>query len=142
MFAVSDDSVPLDIRVKCVHSIRGVFEQLFDGLCSEHLSHIDEKGAAPLNSICYMWWDLIPFQLEADAPSKVAISKAALEVMEEILKLDSIACQESAIHGLGHWELFYPTEVAEIVDQYLKDNPNLRTELKEYALRARDGDVL
>jgi len=142
MFAVTDETVPLDIRINCVHSIRGVFEQLFDGLCSEHLSHIDEKGAAPLNSICYMWWDLVPLQLERDAPSKEAISKAALEVMEEILKLDSIACQESALRGLGHWELFYPTEVATIVDQYLKDNPNLRTELKAYALNAREGNVL
>jgi hypothetical protein len=62
--------------------------------------------------------------------------------MDATLKIDSIACQESALHGLGHWELFYPTEVAEIVDQYLKENPSLRSELKNYALDAREGHVL
>jgi hypothetical protein len=89
-----------------------------------------------------MWWDLTPLQLEPDKPSKELISKAALEVMAATLKLGSIACQESALHGLGHWELFYPTEAAAIVDQYVNDNPHIRTELKDYALKARDGHVL
>jgi hypothetical protein len=142
MFAVTDEAVPLELRIKCVKSIQRIFEQMFSGLCSEHLSHIDEKGAAPLNSICYMWWDLVPLQWEPGEPSKESISKAALEVMEETLTFDSIACQESALHGLGHWELFYPTEVAEIVDRYLEDNPNLRSELKDYAVKAREGHVL
>lgn len=70
-----------------------------------------------------MWWDLIPLLFEPGESSKEAISKAALEVMEATLGLDSIACQESALHGLGHWELFYPTEVVAIVDQYLKTIP-------------------
>jgi len=141
MFAVTDETVPLDARVRCVRSIQKVFEQIFSGLCSQHLLHIDEKGAAPLNLACFMWWDLSPLLLEPDRGANESISKAALEVMEATLKLDSIACQESALHGLGHWELFYPTEVAEIVDQYLKENPTLRTELKEYALNARKGHV-
>jgi len=142
MFAVIDDAVPLEVRVKCVKSIQRVFEQLFSGLCSEHLAHIGEKGAGPLNSACFMWWDLVPLQLEPGEPSNEAISNAALEVMEATLKLDSTACQESALHGLGHWELFYPTGVAVIIDQYLKDNPNIRAELKDYALDAREGHVL
>ena len=142
LFAVTDETVPLELRLRCVKSMQKVFDQLFDGRCSDHLSHIDEKGAKPLNSICYMWWDLAPLQLEPDKPSKESISKAALEVMAATLKLGSIACQESALHGLGHWELFYPTEVAAIVDQYLNDNTELRTELKDYALNAREGHVL
>ena len=142
MFAVTDEDVPLDLRINCVRSIRQVFEQLFSGLCSEHLLHLDEKGAAPLNLVCFMWWDLVPLLLEPDDSSKAAISRAALEVMDDTLKIDSIACQESALHGLGHWQLFYPDEVAEIVDRFLKENPDLRPELKEYALNAREGHVL
>jgi len=142
MFAMTDEAVPLELRIKCVKSIQRVFEQIFSGLCSEHLLHIDEKGARPLNTICYMWWDLAPLLLEPDEPSKESISKTALEVMDATLKIDSIACQESALHGLGHWELYYPNEVAEIVDQFLKENPSLRSELKKYALDAREGQVL
>lgn len=142
MLALIDESVPLELRVECVRSIQRVFEQMFSGLCSAHLSHIDEKGAAPLNSVCYMWWDLTPLLMEPDDAARGSISKAALDVMEQTLKLDSIACQESALHGLGHGAHYYPTEVKGIVDQYLKSNPNLRSELKDYALKAREGHVL
>jgi hypothetical protein len=30
-----------------------------------------------------------------------------LAVMKEILTLDSLACQESALHGLSHWRHHY-----------------------------------
>ncbi|SRR5258706_8724505 len=108
LFAVTDEAVPLELRIKCVKSIQRVFEQIFYGLCSEHLSHIDEKDAAPLNSVCYMWWDLAPLQLEPDAPSKEAVSKAALKVMEATLKLDSISLSGKRSPWLGPLGAFLP----------------------------------
>jgi len=57
------------------------------------------------------------------------------------LELDHIACQESALHGLGHWAHSYPERVEKIVDEFLTHNENLRPELKQYALQARSGKV-
>ncbi|MGO9244485.1 MAG: hypothetical protein ACLQDC_06905 [Verrucomicrobiia bacterium] len=46
-------------RERCIRSIYTLFESYFAAKCSLHLSHIDEPGANPLNSVCYMWWDLL-----------------------------------------------------------------------------------
>ena len=62
--------------------------------------------------------------------------------MAEILALDSLACQESALHGLGHWQHAYPEEVQQIIDRFLNANKNLRPELAAYARSARTGCVL
>ena len=59
-----------------------------------------------------------------------------------ILRLQSVACQESALHGLGHWAVDYNTIVRPIIDGYLSDNRALRPELRAYAEGARVGGVL
>ena len=56
MFALNDEAVPLEQRIRCLKSFRLLFERVFAARCSPHLSHFDEHGARPLNSACYMWW--------------------------------------------------------------------------------------
>ena len=48
-----------------------------------------------------------------------------LQVMESTLQLDSIACRESALHGLGHWQHQYPQRVGEIIDKFSMSQPDL-----------------
>jgi hypothetical protein len=141
MFALIDESVPLEKRVRCLKSFKSVFQKLFATRCSPHLSHLDEPGAVPLNSACYMWWDIIPLLGQPGVASRKAIDHAALEVMADTLTMDSIACQESALHGLGHWQLYYPSEAMQIIDVFLSGNRNLRPELINYAKSARCGCV-
>ena len=62
--------------------------------------------------------------------------------MENILKLDSLACQESALHGLGHWQHRYSQTVEKIIAEFITRQPNLRPELWSYAQSARTGCVL
>jgi hypothetical protein len=61
--------------------------------------------------------------------------------MRRILAVDSVACQESALHGLGHWQRHYPTFVREAIDEFLTTRKNMRRELREYAQCARHGCV-
>ena len=140
MFALNDEAVPLGERIRCLKSFRLLFERVFAARCSPHLSHCDEPGGRPLNSACYMWWDLFP--LCPQPGSQEVIGNTSLEVMAEILALDSLACQESALHGLGHWQRAYPKEVQQIIDRFLDANKNLRPELAAYARSARTGCVL
>jgi len=142
MFALGDESVPLERRVRCLKSFRAVFEQVFAARCSPHLSHLDEKGARPLNSACYMWWDLFPLGGKPDTASHKTMGNTAVEVMAEILALNSLACQESALHGLGHWQSAYPQEVTQIIDRFLKTSKDSRPELIVYAKSARCGCIL
>jgi hypothetical protein len=128
------------LRVRAVRSIYWLFEKLFLPKCASILSHLNEDGDCPLNRICYMWWDAFPSLALPNDPLRAAIHQAALETMQRTLRLDSIACQQAALHGLGHWHREYPTQVEDIVDGYLQSSHPAR--LDDYAKAARCGCVL
>jgi len=137
MCALNSEGIDLPKRQRVVRSFVPLFKQLYAQRCSEHLSHIDEPGADPLNASCYIWWDVLPL-----IPEKTReLDQAALETMTAILTMDSIACQESALHGLGHMHYCYPEQVRKIVEDFLRLSPGIRPELATYAKRARAGHV-
>ena len=142
MFALMNESFPWPARRRCIASIHQLYEQCFAGRCSPHLSHIDETGASPLNMVCYMWWDIIPLYGKPDDPAHKALDEAVLQVMESTLQLDSIACRESALHGLGHWQHAYPGRVGEIIDRFSMRQPDLPEKLRAYMVNAYVGYVL
>jgi hypothetical protein len=142
MFALIDESVPWVDHKRCIQSFNTLFEQFFAPKCSPHLSHLDEPNASPLNLVCYMWWDIIPFYGKAEEPARRRMDDDLLKVMERTLELDSDACRESALHGLGHWKWKYSDFVQTTIDRFLKNHPELRPELEAYARRARSGRVL
>lgn len=134
--------VPLDRRLACIAAMETFFAQLFGIRCTAHLSHLSEPEAGDLNRVCYMWWDELPCLALPDDPHRNALNSAALLAMERILALDSVACQESALHGLGHWQSHDPEAVARIVNRYLAANPGRDPRLVTYARSARSGCVL
>jgi hypothetical protein len=133
--------VPTEARLACIRSIFPFFEQLFAARCAPALGHLSEEGN-PLNTRCYMWWDEFPCIALPDDPDRDLLNGAALDVMRQTLVLDSPACQESALHGLGHWARYHPAEVEAAVDAYLADSREKRPELLAYAQSARCGCVL
>ncbi|HEY9877229.1 MAG TPA: hypothetical protein V6D29_02175 [Leptolyngbyaceae cyanobacterium] len=141
MFALVEESVPIEKRVACVHSFLTLFRDVFAVRCSPHLSHLDEPGASPLNSICYMWWDLLPIGGNTKTADGDTLNQAMLSVMEQSLHLPSIACQEGALHGLGHWAFHSRELVQTIIDTWLSTQNSLRPELLSYARNARAGYV-
>ena len=142
MFAVMDSSVPWPARQRCIRSMHHLFEECFAKRCTPHLSHIDEPGASPLNLVCYMWWDIIPLGPQPNDPARTDLDREILGIMESILQLDSTACQESALHGLGHWHYGYPSRVGEVIQAFLQNYEGLRAELRTYAASAYRGCVL
>ena len=88
------------------------FHQLFAPRCTPHLSHLSEVTAGTLNCVCYMWWDEFPCIALPSDPNLPRLSGTALTTMEHILGLGSLACQESALHGFGHWQRQHASEVA------------------------------
>src|SRR5881628_1430489 len=61
-FCVFDAAVPLVERVECVGSVFDLYARCFARLCSNHYGHLDRgpEPPSPVNSICYMFWDLFP----------------------------------------------------------------------------------
>jgi hypothetical protein len=141
MFALTDASVPMPDKIACVQAMFPLYRDLFARRCTPDLGHRSE-GDNPLNLACYMWWDLLPLTAAPHDGQRGAFDKAVLEVMRQILELDSPACQEGALHGLGHWARDYPGQVKTIIENYLQRSHNLRPELVDYARSAQAGCVL
>ena len=140
--ATHDATIPVARWVHCVRGFAPLFAGVFAPRCSPHLGHCDEPGADPLNSACYMWWDLLPLPALPEGLDRAALHAACLDALEAILALASDACRESVLHGLGHWAAYDRRRVAAIIDHFLAANPRLRPELRAYALAARGGCVL
>ena len=142
MHALTDASVPPAERIACVASIESLYTKCFATRCSEYLSNGARSTgeASPLNSACYMFWDLMPLMPEPEDPQRHALDQAVLRVLEATLRSPSIACQESALHGLGHWAFGFPDDVRAIVTRYL-ERAQPPEALRRYAEQAAEGNV-
>ncbi|WP_439374512.1 hypothetical protein [Bradyrhizobium sp. DASA03120] len=134
--------VPVRERLRSVEAIVPFFERLFKPRCTPHLSHLSEVDAGTLNGVCYMWWDAFPSLAFAGDPNLPTIHDCALSTMERTLHLDSLACQESALHGLGHWQSGHQERVAKIIDEFCAPDAKIDARLLAYAKSARCGCVL
>jgi len=145
---LQDSALPIQDRVRCIQSIFNLYEQVFAVRCSPHLSNLlrtnepQPNDLSALNAVCYMWWDILFLYGAMEIDNLQIISEAVLNVMKKTLELDSIACQESALHGLGHWHHYFPKETYDIIEEWLEKHPNISEELREYAERAQAGAVL
>jgi hypothetical protein len=119
--------------MRVFNSFEVLFREFFASRCEPALGHMSEGGA--LNGICYMWWDLYCWYSIPDSNF--------LSMLRTILAIDHMACQESALHGLGHQRKIGKDnqEVEAIIDDFLRRERNLRPDLREYALSARKGMV-
>ena len=141
LFSLVAPEVPLPGRLRALRSFLPLFQQVMAVRCSPHLSHLDEQPASPLNSACYMWWDLIPIHGRPDLPERAAVDAEVLRLLPRLLAIPHDACRESALHGIGHWQIYYP-ELTSVVDDFLERAPRLRPELVAYARAAREGAIL
>jgi hypothetical protein len=141
--ALFDDAMPLPARLRCIRSIFTLFEQCFAARCSSNLLQ-DDKKASALNSVCSMWWDIFPTwgRPESPNPAHNKLDEECLNVMKRTLYLNSDACRESALHGLGHWHLTYSNKVTSVIDEFLESRPKISRKLRDYALAVREGAVL
>lgn len=144
MLTLQEPTVSHSERLRCIRAMAVLFEKCFSLRCSQHLSHLDEPGANPLNGVCYMWWDILPIHGlihdQTGHSDSAEIVRACLSVMNKTLEIASVACQESALHGLGHWSSIYPDAKA-IIDDFLERNDNIPPKLRSYAKAARQGAV-
>ena len=140
IYALFSDDIKWENKKDCINSISTLYSEYFATKCSKALSHNDPEQAkiSPINSICYMFWDLIPWQSQT---SNNQVYLAYLDVIEEIMNIDHPACQESALHGLGHCYVDHPDRVTKVIDNFLIKNTDINNDLKEYALNAKTGNI-
>lgn len=140
--AVSE-TVPLELRLAIVAGIGELFRQVYAPRCGDRIAHPDDEPSEPLLSSCFMWWDAFPWYPKGGSPERDAIDARMMRVLEEVLALPSAACQEAALHGLGHATGGTPESPAgQIIERFLADDAARRPELVSYARAARRDRIL
>jgi hypothetical protein len=137
---VYNRDIPIEARERLIGSVKILYRDFFDRRCLPKLSHLDKDYTEPLNGICYMWWEVITWGWANDDPDAERLKAKDLHVMETVLQLPNPACQESALHGLGHMARHSDRALA-IIDHFLASDPNSSPELLQYARAARSGCI-
>ncbi len=135
-----DPITPAAERGSAWSAVALFFAEVLAPRCAPALGHLSEDGA-PLNMRTYMWWDGFPGFTNPDDPDRDLVDLAELDCLEAILGLESAACQEAALHGLGHWVRREP-RCESIIDAYLTAGKAAWPELDTYARAARSGCIL
>lgn len=134
-----DTSIDFSLRRDAIIGMETVFRDVFSHLNVGRTLYQNGKNA-PLSyrETCYMWWDLFPRHGAPRKPDLEQTDTVICQTICSILKIDNLACQESALHGLGHWFSSRPDEVVEAVETFLPRTP---VELRQYAIDAMQGRV-
>ena len=137
------DIVPVERQQRWVRAILPLYRDLFAVRCSDAFGHRNDgpEPPRPLNSACYMFWDLDNFYEIANSTWHKHLVGPVFNTLQEILKLDSLACQESALHGLGHLQESHPERVAQAIRRFLKNSGKLHPHVRAYAEYAMKGYV-
>jgi hypothetical protein len=116
--------VPLEARHRTIRAMVYPFSQYFANAGVEAF---------------FMWWHLVLWRVDESEFSE--IGPIALEVLKEILKLESKSCQFAALHGLNH--LRPNPRASELVGQYLAEHRSTLDEKDVTWIEAcRDGKAL
>jgi hypothetical protein len=132
--------LPVEARLRLIGSVEILFRDFFAASCVPGLSHATKEHISPLNTICYMWWEVITWGWQKDDPAAERLTARDLDVMESVLRLSNPACQEAALHGLGHM-VGHSDRALEVMERFLAHSPDLDPALLEYARAARTGCI-
>jgi hypothetical protein len=132
--------LPVEARLRLIGSVEIFFRDFFAEKCVPGLSHATKEHISPLNTICYMWWEVITWGWQKDDPAAEQLTAKDLDVMEAVLRLPNPASQEAAVHGLGHM-IVRSDRALEVIDRFLAGSAGLDPALLEYARAARTGCI-
>jgi len=137
-----DPTVELDIRLGCIRETRSFFANFVAVQCTRPAQVYGAKRVDDLESICFMWWDLWPEQGPHESSrDSDAVDSAVLDALTAIASLPSVACIESALHGLGHRHARQAQRTEEIISSMLRQSSGWPPELVRYAEAALRGAV-
>lgn len=140
IFTLKEPTVPAEARTAAIRAIKILYTDCFEKRAKPVLGNKDEPGASPINSVCYMLWDVTPISSWGNK-GDCEYFELTLEVLEESLYLKNPACIESALHGLGHMAI-HNKRVYKIIGDWIKQSQTCRSELLQYAARAQIGYIL
>ena len=89
-----------------------------------------------------MWWDIFILYGNREDASLDPLNRACNEVMAQSLALSNLAVKEGALHGLGHFSIYYPDECQKVIETFLdSERRKIPAELAAYAECAKVGGI-
>jgi len=137
---VYNPELGIEARERLVASVETFFRDFFAKRCVPRLSNSATEHISPLNTICYMWWEVITWGWAEHDPDGERLAAKDLNVMEAVLRLDNLACKEAALHGLGHM-VGRSDRAFAIIDKFLNVAVGQSPDLAKYAQAARTGCI-
>jgi hypothetical protein len=153
---IQSKEVAPELQVRVYSSIPRIYIDLFDKVCNRDAEETDDlSNTDPLDGAVYMIWDMdvlrgplmTPgggsyYQPPSSTPDPDLRVPGYKSLETILLKCITPTCLKSALHGLGHLEMYNASEVHRIIDGFLKKRgPHLPAWLTDYASYARDGRV-
>ncbi len=144
IYPLKTEAVPVADRIEAIESLLTLYTDCFARRCEDRMSHVDDRRgpANPLNERCYMLWDESGLDYWERVPGKERFYAAVAGVLEQVLRIDHIACIESALHGLGHIQPHAHNEVKFALKGWPNHHKRCFPEaLYAYAKEASHGQV-
>lgn len=129
-FLFLSEDVEFEVVSDFLDSVVYVYRELFDRRCQEAISHMSNEPVSQLNSLCFMWWDILPIKAVLSYSRQKRLNDKIISILEEILKCKNVACIESSLHGLLLMATENPSEVGAVIARNWKSIPR---ELQGYA---------
>lgn len=142
MFVLKNVDLPWSDRRACFDAMITLYRDLMPTVykhTSEELFRLGLQNEHPTFA-CFMWWDIIPLYGRMPVPDADLIDDAVINIFEQVILMDSEPCQESVIHGLGHWHNGVPDRTELIVKRYLA-RTDISPGMREYAQQALYGNI-
>jgi hypothetical protein len=91
-----------------------------------------------MESLCYMFWDIFALY---PGNASLGMQSAAIQVMQKVLATGNEQCLVSAIHGLGHWDLYLPAAVSTL-QTWLQKTTTQNPAILAYGQAATTGRII
>jgi hypothetical protein len=128
---ISDSDLPFEGREKCIEAMVDLFRNLF--------------LTEPLDTSVQMWWDSLCYDWHCGNRKRERggedqrLQDVIFQTLASILAIDSVVCQGTALHGLGH--LHHP-KTENLIQSFIAEHPTLTKGQREYANAAAKFKVL
>jgi len=132
----------IDRKVRCFRSVASIYTNLYDRLCTQD-SETDRSDSDKLDGAVYMIWDMDCIEVAVMFPEEQPeLLEPGFQILETVLqRCLTGACLKSALHGLGHIQMYHPERVSRLIDAFLTRRVSLAPWLRDYAEQAREGRV-
>ncbi|MEI8280992.1 MAG: hypothetical protein WCG75_01170 [Armatimonadota bacterium] len=139
MYSLTNGSLPWEDRKACFDAMIVLYRDLMAPVYGSDPDRLTIRvGPERPTFSCYMWWDVMPIHGGLDTPDG-KMNTAILNVFNQVLQMDQLCCLESALHGLGHWQLFVGDRVSPIIERFLA-RTDISDTIRQYAIDAGNGN--